>query len=106
MMVKSKPRSVFGTRTGKSAVLTFWVTLALAIAPFAIDSWGRKNNWSQKDIDNATGAIAACGAALGVSGSLGAIVGRASATDKVSSPGWMPGHDEAELEQQSDRELQ
>lgn len=94
-------RSVFSTGTAKTAMFGAIAGALAAITPNVANIAERMLPERKADIaDVEQIAIQVLGLASLLGGGL-AIANRASATDKVYSPDWMPGFNQSDLEQQS-----
>lgn len=96
-MTSDKPRSVFATRTGKSAIAAAIAGIVTVITPDIADIVERHAPIDARDVQNVENMILGLSGFFSIGGAFGAILGRASANDKVTSPGWMPGHNEQDL---------
>lgn len=116
-MVILEPRSVFSTGTGKTATVAAIAGLITAVTPFFSEiAKGRAGDASlapnprvaaaivreQKEIDSFTGIILAVAGSFAAGGGLLAVLNRASATDMVYSPNWLPGFNKEDLREEGE----
>jgi hypothetical protein len=92
-------RSVFQTGTGQTATVAAIAGLLVAIAPNVSGIIARKYPENKADIEDTTAALVQVLGLISLAGGAGALANRATATDKVYSPSWLPGFSKEDLEE-------
>jgi hypothetical protein len=95
----SQPRSVFRTSTGVGAMVAVIAGLEIAIGNpvFSIMERHTKDEIIKKDLQDIKEIVLSLAGLVTAGGGGLALIGRAMATTRVYTPDWLPGHNERDL---------
>jgi hypothetical protein len=97
--MSNQPRSVFQTKTAKSALVAALAGLITAIAPPIFEILNRHSTVDPRDLESIENLVLRFSGFFSIGGAFFSIIGRASATDKVYSPDIVPGFNKKDLEE-------
>jgi hypothetical protein len=103
----SQPKSVFLTSTGVGAMIAGIAGLAIAVGNpiFSILERHTKDEIIKKDLQDIKEIVLSLAGLVTAGGGGLALIGRATATTKVFTPDWLPGHNARDLTDPKDRNL-
>jgi hypothetical protein len=98
-MSTNKARSVFETKTGRSAIALAITGVISIVIPHIAEALKRHTSIDSRDIDSIQKVILELVGYFTIGGAYSVLVGRATAKDKVYSPNLLPGFNKKELEE-------